>query len=618
MKATKLLAGGVATLALILAGVSSANAESSPRFQLSGECAGALHGASTECVDEFYLTFDSGYSEWRRLDARALRSTSALHNVAGIEQDQPISITDTQVPAPWQLDRLDQGSLPLDNTYTYLSSGKGVRAYVVDTGVRADHAEFQGRVLPGFSTIGGAGNVDCNGHGTHVAGLIAGGSYGAAKEATIVPVRVLDCNGTGSVFSVYQGLVWIAENSFVGEKAVVNMSLSGLKSQALDDVIASLSSQGLNFVVAAGNDGADACAFSPSGVSNVLTVGASDRSDSFASFSNDGACVDVIAPGVSLFSAGITSRDAVVSLSGTSMAAGVVSGVVARILEAGYQRPSDVSAALAGAAARNVLTGVPEGTKNLLIQALIDDLAPGATPGGDISAPGGDISDGDSVVVEPLPGDETGGNDSSNLPLAPGRPKVTNFGWNTVKITWVTAPDFPSPITGQTLTIRRNGGVVTTVELAASQESFTYTSEAFGTGYTAAVSARNALGAGPESSPSQLFAIEANPKLVSNLGPDDGYFSSWMKRLPGNQAKFYAKYLQVGKKVQFMLQQGSSAYRQVGWKRLEAESLTGEGAYSGMQNAIYFIRTVNLQPGKNRLKILVDGVQIGKTITYNY
>lgn len=607
---------------MVAAGVLPAQASSDVDLSISSECRVALAGAATDCHDEFFVTYENGQRGWVKLDARGLGAISGLNAVETIEQDQPIKIAESQVPAPWQLDRIDQGSLPLDNSYTYITSGVGVRIFVVDTGVQASHDEFGGRVSRGYSALdGGAGSYDCNGHGTHVAGLAAGATYGVAKDAEIVPVRVLDCDGAGSVYTVYQGLVWIAENTYVGEPAVVNMSLGGVKSEALDDVISSLSTQGLNFVVAAGNNGANACNYSPSGVPGVLTVAASDRNDEFAEYSNFGSCVDIVAPGTSVTAAWPSSDDATASLSGTSMAAGVASGVAARALQGGYLSPASLKSALASAAVQNTLDGVPAGTANLLLQGLIDDPAPDNSSGDNVTPPDGSSGGGGDVpvVVDPIPGDggaEPG--DQDGLPVSPGRPTVKTSSWNSVTINWVTAPDFPTAITGQTLIIRRNGVEVSRVNLSANITSYLFSSPNFGTGYTAAVMATNSKGAGPESSPSAPWAIEANPLAGIPLGPNDGYFSAWIKRINNSQVKFYAKYLQPGKKVQFMLQQGSDAYRQVGWQRVDASSLTADGKYTTLQNNIYFIRTVTMKPGKNRLKILVDGAQVGKTITYNY
>ena len=247
-----------------------------------------------------------------------------------------VTTQSNQSPAEWGLDRIDQRGLPLNSSYSYQFSGDGVRVYVVDTGVRSSHSELAGRVVSGYTSIfDGRGWEDCNGHGTHVAGTIAGELYGVAKSATIVPVRVLDCAGSGSNSTVINGLNWVLADvrSNPSFDAVVNMSLGGPIHEGLDNKVLELVSAGVTVVVASGNEGQNSCYSSPARVAAALTVNASTIVDQDASFSNYGSCSDLYAPGVSIRSAWFTSDSASASLSGTSMAAPHVAGVAAQTLE---------------------------------------------------------------------------------------------------------------------------------------------------------------------------------------------------------------------------------------------------------------------------------------------
>ena len=253
-------------------------------------------------------------------------------NVLSVEADQVVSIETTQDSAPWGIDRIDQPT-GLDSKYNYASTGAGVDAYVIDTGILGTHTEFTGRMKAGYSAIGNSRNTtDCHGHGTHVAGTIGGATYGVAKAVSLIPVRVLDCRGSGTNSGVIAGINWAIKNHTTN-KAVANMSLGGGASTTLDAAINSLVKDGVTVVVAAGNDyGADACNFSPSRVPAAITVAASARNDSLASFSNIGRCVDIIAPGVDIASAWIGSNTATNTISGTSMATPHVAGAIARTL----------------------------------------------------------------------------------------------------------------------------------------------------------------------------------------------------------------------------------------------------------------------------------------------
>ena len=283
-------------------------------------------------------------------------------NVEDVEADQTVSIDATQTGVTWGIDRIDQSSLPLNTTYNYTSTGSGVDAYVIDTGMLGTHTEFTNRMGDGYTAINdGNGTVDCNGHGTHVAGTIGGTTYGVAKEVTLIPVRVFGCAGSTTNSAIIDGINWVM-TKHVARPAVANMSLGGGASLALDTAVNNLINDGVIVVVAAGNSKQDACKSSPARVPAAITVAASDKSDVFASFSNRGKCVDIIAPGVAITSAGITSTSSAVLKSGTSMAAPHVAGAVARALSMGRA----ASTVLTDASA-NKVTRVPTGTPNKLL-----------------------------------------------------------------------------------------------------------------------------------------------------------------------------------------------------------------------------------------------------------
>lgn len=250
-----------------------------------------------------------------------------------VEEDGVMSATQTtQNNPPWGLDRIDQRDLPLSSTYTYNNTGSGVHAYVTDSGIRASHNEFGGRASVAVDYVGdGQNGVDCNGHGTHVAGTIGGSTYGVAKGVTIHAVRVLDCNNNGSTSGVISGVDWVTSNR--SNPAVANMSLGGGVQTSLDTAVRNSVNSGVVYTIAAGNSNVDADNTSPARVVEALTVGATDSSDTRASFSNYGAVVDLFAPGVDVLSAWIGSDSATNVISGTSMAAPHMAGVAALYLQ---------------------------------------------------------------------------------------------------------------------------------------------------------------------------------------------------------------------------------------------------------------------------------------------
>ncbi len=211
-------------------------------------------------------------------------------------------------------------------------TGAGVTAFILDTGIRADHSEFSGRILPGFSVINdGNGTTDCNGHGTHVAGIVGGRLYGVAKQVMLVPVRVMDCAGVGTVSGLISALEWVGNTK--QRPAVANVSMGGIASNALNAAVAALVAKGVTVVVAAGNKGMDACKASPASAPNVISVGATTKEGALANYSNFGPCVNIFAPGFEVVSAWHTSDSATKTLSGTSMASPSVAGLAALALE---------------------------------------------------------------------------------------------------------------------------------------------------------------------------------------------------------------------------------------------------------------------------------------------
>ena len=302
-----------------------------------------------------------------RLSAPAAAALGSNPLVASVEPDQMMRADVTQSMDangdPWGLDRIDQGALPLSRTYTYTSTGAGVHAYIIDTGIWTLHPEFGGRANNVFDAYGATGE-DCNGHGTHVSGTIGAATYGVAKAVSLHGVRVLSCAGLGLNSDVIAGVDWVTANHV--NPAVANMSLGGGKSPALDQAVTNLYNSGVFLAVAAGNDNVDACTESPSGAASVFTVAASTKTDAKASYSNWGSCVEAYAPGsaiVSTYLAGTT-----MSLSGTSMATPHVVGVAALYKATNGNQPSaTVANWITTNATSGVITGNPSGTPNLLL-----------------------------------------------------------------------------------------------------------------------------------------------------------------------------------------------------------------------------------------------------------
>ena len=259
-------------------------------------------------------------------------AAAAAPGVIAIDPNDELSAAATQPDPPWGLDRSDQPDLPLDASFTYSNTaGAGTTIYVIDSGINLTHDEFAGRLIDGYDDVrDGNGTNDCFGHGTHVAGIAAGTTYGVAKLATLVPVRVLKCDGKTSLDGVLRGINWVLAHHTSG-RAVANMSIGGDGMYVtLDNAIASLVADGVAVAVAAGNGfGANACNSSPARATAAITVGSITAQDTRSPFSNVGSCVDVFAPGSDILSAWKDTPTATRTQSGTSMSTPHVSGALA-------------------------------------------------------------------------------------------------------------------------------------------------------------------------------------------------------------------------------------------------------------------------------------------------
>jgi subtilisin family serine protease len=413
------------------------------------------------------------------LPVNAVAALSRNPRVLSVEEDVDVTVDPTasevQLSATWGLDRIDQRTLPLNGTYSAPNTASTVVAYVVDTGVDGAHSEFTGRVAAGFDAVSGSdGRSDCNGHGTHVAGTIAGATYGVAKAARVVPVRVLDCTGSGSVSGVIAGLDWIARNRPSGQRAVVNMSLGTASAvSSLDSAVASLVASGVSVVVAAGNSATDACTSSPARVASAITVGATTTVDSRASFSNFGACLDMFAPGSNITSA--RAGGGSTTLSGTSMAAPHVAGVAALLLETAALAPNDVAARLSANATADVVASAGSGSANLLLHVVAGD-EPGDEPGDDTPPPVDDVT----------------------APAQPAAPSVSSRN-KAITVTWRLPDDGGSSLVAQAVRVYRGDSVVATLRVDGVTTAARVGRLSNGVAYTATVSATNAVGTSPES-----------------------------------------------------------------------------------------------------------------------
>ncbi|MCX4546265.1 S8 family peptidase [Streptomyces sp. NBC_01565] len=354
-----------------------------------------LHTAANAVPGQYIVTLDKGVDAAKAATKLGLKPsfvyTSAMNGFAvpltplqlqivrvslgvkSVEEDAKVQSVPTPTRTPgtrgpsssWGLDRIDQKELPLDNSFTTEGNGAEVNAYILDTGIDYGHTEFGGRATFGFDAIGdGRNGQDCQGHGTHVAGTVAGRTYGVARKANLVSVRVLGCDGKGTWSGIIAGMDWVAKNA--KQPAVLNGSLGGDRSEAVNNAATALSDAGVLPVIAAGNSAKDACNVSPASAARVVTVAASNQWDEETDFSNYGTCVSLYAPGQAIVSAKLGGGS--VALDGTSMASPHVAGVAALYKQAHPKAdPGEIAEFLDSEATKDVLKSISKSSPNVLL-----------------------------------------------------------------------------------------------------------------------------------------------------------------------------------------------------------------------------------------------------------
>lgn len=425
------------------------------------------------------------------LTASAAAALAKTSGVSVIEPEQVVKNTDTQFGATWGIDRIDQSALPLNGTYDYpTNAGLGVRVYVIDTGVRATHTELAGRVLQGYNALDTSDPMlDCNGHGTHVAGTVAGTTYGVAKSAWIVPVKVLGCTGSGTLTAVINGINWAVSNRTAAGNppAVISMSLGAGYSSSVNSAVAAAVNSGITSVVAAGNDGANACNYSPASTASAITVGATESTDAQAYYSNYGTCLDIYAPGSAIKSAWGTGDSVYNTISGTSMATPHVSGVAAVYLSANRTAtPSQVTSALTTNATADKVTSIGTGSPNRLLSS---SFVTGAT------------------IAPP----------AATAPSTPAAPRQTGATSSSLSVSWTAPSNGGSAITGYVLEYKTLAATSYTALPSTTNTSATVTGLTAATSYVFRVSATNAVGTSSPSATLTASSLAASLTAPTNL-----------------------------------------------------------------------------------------------------
>lgn len=315
------------------------------------------------------------------MSERAAMQLSRDERVAFVEQDSVISVEATETSASWGLDRIDQRTLPLNSQYSWSTGASNVHAYIIDSGIRPNHVDYAGRASMDYDAVGdGQNGVDCNGHGTHVAGTVGGTTYGVAKNVRIHSVRVIPCTNSGQLSHLVMGLEWVTANRIRPAVANISITASGA-SPVLDTAVQNAINAGVTVVTAAGNFNMDACNYSPARAANAITVGATNSDDSKAGYSNFGACVDVWAPGTGITSAGHSSDTAIRGMSGTSMASPHVAGIAALYLAANpLANPSAVASALSSTSSTGSVTGLDGASANRMVYSWLGGTPPAPAP----------------------------------------------------------------------------------------------------------------------------------------------------------------------------------------------------------------------------------------------